>query len=271
MGAKAEPGEIILQLLSARASIEPSRCSAAAAFTIEDRSDSAQVAIALSATRRFACSTQPPPTAKMSAPLKLTSAARRLGLIGYAVAAMVARWPEEPGLRRFYLSAEKNEEASVAPSAIRPIAPPVPVVGGPMVTLAIDSRCSFGAAADIADCTADVIRKAFDDNRGSLVEIYNEIPLTTDTELTDRDVDSPPYRRRSGLFAPAAVAPPPPRRSTGPRCESCFPRDAGYWNSRQQRRRGSMLITPSFSRTTQPERRILRPLANQDGGSFAPH
>ena len=181
-GGKAEPGEIICNFCGARldqsqADVPTPPPSQSRTVPTPPKSPSPYPRLGGSPT-----STQPPPTAKMSAPLEADEGRSTLGLIGYAVAAIIAlaggAW------FAIHLSAGKNEEASVAPSAVA-IASPIPVVGGPIVTLANGLPVQVsGAAATSPDRTADVIRKAFDDNRGSLVDTYNN-SLTTDPKLTD--------------------------------------------------------------------------------------
>ncbi len=181
-GGKAEPGEIICNFCGARldqsqAGAPPPPPSQSRTVATPPKTPSPYPRLSSSPT-----STQPPSTAKISAPIEPDQGRSTLGLIGYIVAAIIAL--AAGAWFAIHLSAGKNEEATVAPSPVG-IASPAPVEGGPIVTLAnaLPVQVS-GAAATSPDRSADVIRKAFDDNRGSLVDTYNN-SLTTDPKLAD--------------------------------------------------------------------------------------
>ncbi len=181
-GGKAEPGEIICNFCGARldqsqAEVPTPPPAHARTVPTPPKSPSPYPRLGAAPT-----STQPPSTAKISAPIQPDAGRSTLGLIGYAVAAIIAL--AAGAWFAIHLSAGKNEEASVASSPVG-MESPVPVTGGPIVMLAnaLPVQVS-GAAATSPDRTADVIRKAFDDNRGSLVDTYNN-SLTTDPRLAD--------------------------------------------------------------------------------------
>jgi TonB family protein len=128
-------------------------------------------------------STQPPPTARMQAPIEDEGGSSKLGIVGYVIAAVVAL--AAGAWFAIHLSAGKNEEPAVAASPAGIIASPVPVASGPIVVLAnaLPVQVS-GPGSTSSDRSSDVIRKAFDDNRGSLVDTYNSA-LTTDPRIAD--------------------------------------------------------------------------------------
>jgi TonB family protein len=118
----------------------------------------------------------------MPGPIEPDEGRSSLGLIGYIIAAVIAL--AAGAWFAIHLSAGKNEEAGVTPSPVS-IASPAPVAGGPMVILANGLPVQVsGIAATSPDRSADVIRKAFDDNNASLVDTYNN-SLTTDPKLSD--------------------------------------------------------------------------------------
>jgi osmotically-inducible protein OsmY len=118
----------------------------------------------------------------MSEPVQPDEGRSVIGIIGYVLAAVIAlaggAW------LAIHLSSGKNQEAAVSPSA-SVAASPAPVAGAPIVILAnaLPVQVS-GTAATSADRSADVIRKAFDDNNVSLLDVYNNA-LATDPKIAD--------------------------------------------------------------------------------------
>lgn len=105
-----------------------------------------------------------------------------LGLVGYALAAVIAL--AAGAWFAIHLSAAKNEQAGVAPSPIS-IGSPGTVSTGLIVTLANAMPVQVsGTGAPSPDRSADIIRKAFDDNRGSLLDTYDN-SLASDPKIAD--------------------------------------------------------------------------------------
>ncbi len=182
-GGKAEPGEIICNFCGARLDnnqpVEPApRPSSSRTAVQPPKSPSPYPRLGGSSS-----STQPPPTARMQGPIEDEGGSSKLGIVGYVIAAVVAL--AAGAWFAIHLSAGKNEEPAVAASPAGIIASPVPVATGPTVVLAnaLPVQVS-GAGSTSSDRSTDVIRKAFDDNRGSLVDTYNSA-LTTDPRIAD--------------------------------------------------------------------------------------
>jgi osmotically-inducible protein OsmY len=117
----------------------------------------------------------------MPGPIEVEEGRSTLGLIGYAIAAIVAL--AAGAWFAIHLSAGKTEQAGT-PAPVSESSPAA-IPGGPIVTLANAMPVQVsGAGATSADRSTDVIRKAFDDNRGSLVDTYNNA-LASDPKLAD--------------------------------------------------------------------------------------
>jgi hypothetical protein len=118
----------------------------------------------------------------MPGPIDVEEGRSTLGLVGYALAAVIAL--AAGAWLAIHLSASKNEQAGVAPSPVS-IGSPATVSAGPIVTLANAMPVQVsGVGATSPDRSADVIRKAFEDNRGSLVDTFNNA-LATDPKIAD--------------------------------------------------------------------------------------
>jgi hypothetical protein len=117
----------------------------------------------------------------MPGPIKVEEGRSTLGLVGYAVAAIIAL--AAGAWFAIHLSSNKNDEAA-APSSTNATSPATgttpPVV---MLANAMAVQVS-GTGSTSADRSADTIRKAFDDNRGSLVDTYNNA-LASDARIAD--------------------------------------------------------------------------------------
>ena len=181
-GGKAEPGEVICNFCGAR--LDQNQAIEQAPPPSSPRSVS-QPPTAASPYPRLSGSptaTQRPPTARMPGPIEADEGRSTLGVIGYAVAAVIAL--AAGAWFAIHLSSGKNEQAAISPSPVS-IASPVPVAASPIVILAnaLPVQVS-GAAANSPDRTGDVIRKAFDDNRGSLVDTFSNAQIT-DPKISD--------------------------------------------------------------------------------------
>jgi hypothetical protein len=118
----------------------------------------------------------------MQGPIEADEGRSTMGLIGYAIAAVIAL--AAGAWFAIHLSAGKSEQAAIAPSPAS-IASPASVAGGPTVTLAnaLPVQVS-GPGATSPDRSTDVIRKAFDDNNPSLVDTLLNAS-TTDAKIAD--------------------------------------------------------------------------------------
>jgi len=118
----------------------------------------------------------------MSGPIEVDEGRSTLGLVGYALAAVIAL--AAGAWFAIHLSAGKNEQAATAPSPVGVASPAVGSIA-PIVMLANAMPVQVsGAGSASPDRSADVIRKAFDDNRGSLVDTYNNA-LASDPKAAD--------------------------------------------------------------------------------------
>ncbi len=181
-GGKAEPGEIICNFCGARldqvqpAEQSPSTTSSRTASQ-PPRTPSPYPRLGGSPT-----AAQPPTTARMPGPIEVEEGRSTLGLIGYALAAVIAL--AAGAWFAIHLSAAKNEQAGVAPSPVS-ISSPATVSTGLIVTLANAMPVQVsGTGAPSPDRSADIIRKDFDDNRGSLLDTYNN-SLASDPKIAD--------------------------------------------------------------------------------------
>lgn len=102
--------------------------------------------------------------------------------VGYALAAIIAL--AAGAWLAIHLSSGKSEEAAVTPSPAG-VASPAAAAISPAVMLANAMPVQVsGPGASSTDRSADAIRKAFDDNRGSLVDTYNSA-LASDPKVAD--------------------------------------------------------------------------------------
>lgn len=178
-GGKAEPGEIICNFCGARL----------------DQSQPAETAPPASSSRTAQTPQMPSPyprlggaptsvspgTAKMGEPAEPEERRSIVGIVGYALAAVIAL--AAGAWLAIHLSAGKQEEAAVAPSPAAVGSPAV--TGAPIMMLANAMPVQVsGPGATSADRNADVVRKAFDDNSGALVDAYNNA-LASDPKLAD--------------------------------------------------------------------------------------
>lgn len=179
-GGKAEPGEVICNFCgarlegnevptppppSSRTTPQPTRISATAPPQMGGGLTQKNI----------------PPTAQM--PGGEESERRSiLGLVGYILAAVIAL--AAGAWFALHLSSKNPAEEAAQPSPAS-VASSAPGAAGPIVTLATALPVQVsGPAASSPDRSADVIRKAFDDNKGTLVDSYNHA-LTTDPTLAD--------------------------------------------------------------------------------------
>jgi hypothetical protein len=177
-GGKAEPGEIICNFCGARLDQSQSKeHTASSSWSAQPQGPSPYPRLGGSGT-----GAPPPATARMQGPIEAEEGRSTLGLVGYAVAAIIAL--AAGAWFAIHLSARKGEEAGVAPSPVS-ISSPAPGSAGPIVTLANAMPVQVsGAGATSPDRSADIIRKAFDDNRGSLVDTYNNA-LAVEPKIAD--------------------------------------------------------------------------------------
>ncbi len=118
----------------------------------------------------------------MSDPVEADEGRSTLGVIGYAIAAVIAL--AAGAWFAIHLSARKTEQAGVAPSPVG-IGSPNAATGGPVVALANGMPVQVsGPGATSADRSAETIRKAFEDNRGSLADTFNNA-LASDPRIAD--------------------------------------------------------------------------------------
>ena len=183
-GGKAEPGEVICNFCGSR--LDQNQLSTPTPPPAASRTG-AKPSQAPSPYPRLSgapTSTQPPATARMPGPIEPDEGRSTLGLIGYIIAAAIAL--AAGAWFAIHLSAGKNEEAGVTPSPVSIASPaPAAVASGPIVILANGLPVQVsGIAATSSDRTADVIRKAFDDNNASLVDTLSN-SLTTDPKISD--------------------------------------------------------------------------------------
>ena len=181
-GGKADPGEIICNFCGARLDQSQPIEQAPPASPSPTAS---QPPTAPSPYQRLSGSptgTQPPPTGRMPGPIEPEDGRSTFGVIGYVIAALVAL--AAGAWFAIHLSAGKNEQAAGTPSPVG-IGSPAAGAPGPVVMLAnaLPVQVS-GAAATSPDRSAEVIRKAFDNNNLSLVDTYNNA-LATDAKITD--------------------------------------------------------------------------------------
>ena len=174
-GGKAEPGEVICNFCGAR--LEQDQIQPA-----PSRSDPQPTRIS-SGPSRMGPVTQKniPPTAQMPGG---EEPERRsvLGIVGYILAAVIAL--AAGAWFALHLSSQKPAEEAAQPSPAS-VASPAAAAGGPIVTLANSLPVQVaGPGATSPDRSADVIRKAFEDNRGTLVDSYSHA-LTTDPTAAD--------------------------------------------------------------------------------------
>ncbi|HLI78933.1 MAG TPA: BON domain-containing protein [Candidatus Binataceae bacterium] len=121
----------------------------------------------------------------MPGPIEPDEGRSTLGVVGYVLAAVIAL--AAGAWFAIHLSAKNEQAASVAPSSPAGAASTAPAVGtsAPIVALANAMAVQVsGAGATSGDRSADVVRKAFDDNVGSLVDTYNSA-LATDPKIAD--------------------------------------------------------------------------------------
>ena len=138
-GGKAEPGEIICNFCGARLDQNqsamtvpsaPSASSARIASQPPPSGPSPYPRLSSSVTSK-----QPPMTARMPGPIEVEEGRSTLGLVGYALAAIIAL--AAGAWFAIHLSAGKNEQAaSVTPSSPGAVASPAVVTTAPIVTLA---------------------------------------------------------------------------------------------------------------------------------------
>jgi hypothetical protein len=186
-GGKAEPGEIICNFCGARldqnkgaaAAPPPPTPPKPAAPTPYPRLSSAPTSV------------QPPPgpspvqapmTARMQGGIEdVKGGGSGLSIIGYAIAAIIAL--AAGAWFAIHLNS-KSEQAAVAPSAPSIAASPA-TVSAPVVALANAMAVQVsGPGSTSPDRSAEVVRKAFDDNVGSLSDTYNNV-LATDPKVAD--------------------------------------------------------------------------------------
>ena len=130
-----------------------------------------------------------------------------LSIVGYAVAAIIAlgagAW------FAIHLSS-KNEQAAVTPSSPSSVSSPAAATGAPIVALANAMAVQVsGAGSSSPDRSAEAVRKAFDDNVGSLTDTYNAV-LASDPKVADGMLVRLHFRP-DGTVADSAV-----RTSTSP-------------------------------------------------------
>lgn len=184
-GGKAEPGEIICNFCGARLDQNQSAAPApplSAGLTPPRPASAASPYPRLSSV---STSTQPPMTAKMQGPIEPEEGRSILGVIGYVLAAVVAL--AAGAWFAIHLSARNEQAAAVSPSAPAGAASTAPAVGttAPIVALANAMAVQVsGPGATSGDRSAEIVRKAFDDNVGSLVDTYNNA-LATDPKIAD--------------------------------------------------------------------------------------
>lgn len=177
-GGKAEPGEVICNFCGAR--------------LISD--EEAAKALPFAPEPARAAATPPPPLRPSPAqvsqppgeapPIEEEAGGRSLfGLVGYIAAAIIAlvagAW------FALHLSSKKPTESTTVQASPSPAVSPAVIVSGPLVALANGLPVQvLGAAASSPDRNADVARKEFDDNKGSLLDSYNRL-LSSDPRLAD--------------------------------------------------------------------------------------
>ena len=208
-GGKAEPGEIICNFCGAR--LDQSQSAAPATSTSSARTAS-QPPPGPSPYPRLSSSvtsTQPPMTARMPGPIEVEEGRSTLGLVGYALAAIIAL--AAGAWFAIHLSAGKTEQAAgVTPSSPGAVASPAVGTTAPIVTLANAMAVQVsGPGSTSPDRSAEAVRKAFDDNNGSLVDTYNTA-LATDPKVADGMLIRVHFRP-DGSVAASAV-----RTSTSP-------------------------------------------------------
>ena len=180
-GGKAEPGEIICNFCGARLdqtqTAPPPAPPTASAPTVSQPSPYPRLSGSGAAS-----ASQPAGTARMQGPIEPEQGRSMLGIVGYVLAAIVAL--AAGAWFAIHLSAGKNEEAGNAPSPAS-VGSTAAVAVNPTVMLANAMPVQVsGAAASSSDRNTDVIRKAFDDNRGSLVDTYTGA-LGADPKIAD--------------------------------------------------------------------------------------
>jgi hypothetical protein len=181
-GGKAEPGEIICNFCGARLDQSQPKEQAPSASSSPAASQPPKAPSTYPRLGSAGTQITPPATARMPGPIEVDEGRSTLGLVGYVLAAVIAL--AAGAWFAIHLSAGKNEQAGVAPS---PVSIGSPGMGstGPIVTLANAMPVQVsGGGATSPDRSADVIRKAFEDNRGSLVDTFNNV-LASDPKVAD--------------------------------------------------------------------------------------
>ncbi len=175
-GGKAEPGELICNFCGARLEGDEGAGKAAP-------SEPVAPAAPPPATPPRPAPTQVRPGPAQPAPIEEEPGRGIFGTIAYVAAAIVAlvagAW------FALHLSSSKRPVAPVAQVSPSAQASPAVTVSGPLVTLANGLPVQVsGAASTSPDRNTDVARKEFEDNKGSLFDVYNKM-LSSDANLAD--------------------------------------------------------------------------------------
>lgn len=172
-GGKAEPGELICNFCGARLGGDESTGKAAPAIPVAPQP----------AAPPRSAPTQVPPRPAEAAAVEEEQGRGIFGTIAYVTAAIIAlvagAW------FALHLSSRKQAGQPVAQVSPSVEASPAITVSGPLVTLANGLPVQVsGAASTSPDRSTDVARKGFEDNKGSLLDVYNKM-LGTDAKLAD--------------------------------------------------------------------------------------
>ena len=184
-GGKAEPGEIICNFCGAR--LDQGKGAPAPpppSATIAKPANASPYPKLSSAPTSVQAPAQPPMTARMGTGgiEEVKEGGSGFSIIGYAIAAILAL--AAGAWFAIHLSSGKSEQAGVTPAPSSAASSPG-AVSSPIVALANAMAVQVsGAGSSSRDRSAEVVRKAFDDNVASLTDTYNNV-LATDPKVAD--------------------------------------------------------------------------------------
>ena len=183
-GGKAEPGEVICNFCGAR--LEPNQPSQPATPASSQSQTTAQTAKSAASPypRLGGAVTQVrAPTTQIASGSEPESGRSILGTAGYVVAAIIAL--AAGAWFAIHLSSGKPSEETAAVSSPAGASSPVAGMGEPVVVLANAMPVQVsGPASTAPERSSDAIRKAFDDNRGSIADAYS-LALASDPKVAD--------------------------------------------------------------------------------------
>jgi hypothetical protein len=183
-GGKAEPGEVICNFCGAR--LEPNQPSQPATPSSSQPQSPAQTAKSSSSPypRLGGAVTQVrTPTSQMPSGFEPEGGRSILGTAGYVVAAIIAL--AAGAWFAIHLSSGKPSQETAAVSSPASAASPAAGASEAIVMLANAMPVQVsGPASTAPERSPDAIRKAFDDNRGSIVDAYN-LALASDPKAAD--------------------------------------------------------------------------------------